>query len=305
MEAIEVKLYVPSADTKIRIYALGDVHWGAPLCDEELLKKTVSTLAEAKHNYWIGMGDYIDNVVFTDRKRFNPKDYKGTDVRVEDLIDLPLVQVEGFVETINPIRGRCLALFEGNHEWISPKYQGRDIIALLAGSVNAPELGASGFVRVKVYHESAIKHMDTDHPTGPMYTVTFFCHHGYGGGRLSGAPALQLDRAPMHAQADIYMFGHRHKQMIMPTVTYNLLPGNPPKIVRSHKIAMQTGSYLRTAAQLRQPGYAEKQGYYPAVMGSPYVDIWADIRYEEGNKNKRQHVRRYQASHPPVGDDPV
>lgn len=288
MRAIKHRIHVKSAITdKVRLYALGDIHWGAPGCAEDTLRATVAEIANNEHAYWLGMGDYIDAVTHNDRRRFNPAHYVGTRYKISDLADLAQIQADEFVEVVEPIKDKCIGLIEGNHEWVNPKHNAADIMARIVAGIEAPYLGPSAFVHLYV--------MDAVDKT--RYKLTVWAHHGFGGGRLAGGDALTLQRLIMQAEADIYLMGHRHKSIILPEVSLYANEAEPPDIVHRPRVGGMTGTFLKSSAQ-NTSDYAEQLGLPPVVLGAPYVEMWCQS--DQSNGKRIQYVPVFQMMHPPL-----
>ena len=290
MEAVRVKMVVDSLSEPWTLWAIGDIHMGAPACDVDKLDETIKSVKEDPTARWIGMGDYIDCITHSDRKRFDPSEYKNSDIKVEDLSDLPRMQADAIIDKLRPIRQKCFALIEGNHEWHLPKFGAQDVMAYIAGSLGTPNLGPQGYIGIDVYYKKDLDEKGGKRRlSGPRYTVTVYGHHGYGGGRLAGSSALELQRQVMGAKADIYMFGHRHSSVIVPEYGTEMTRHDPPLVMKKPRINMMTSTYLKTFAQGYKT-YAAKSGYRYTVLGSPYVSIWASNDNESDTRKRIMNV---------------
>ena len=103
-----------SLKDRIRLYPLGDSHVGARSCCEKDLAARVAEIDADPLAFWVGMGDYCE---FINRRdpRFTPAAL-ATWITLEDLSDISARQIERFNDIIEPIRTKCLALVQGNHE---------------------------------------------------------------------------------------------------------------------------------------------------------------------------------------------
>lgn len=292
--AAEVEIRVPVASTKWRLYAVGDIHWGSTGCAEDHFRRTVKEIRNNEHAYWIGMGDYIDAVTHNDKKRFDPKHYEGTRYQISDLARLPKLQKDELLTEVDSIKDKCLGLIEGNHEWVVPKWNAQDIMWEFVNGIGAPYLGAAGFVRIRVVDDAKVK---SDNGNS-RYSIVVFAVHGYGGTRLSGADALALGRLVAAVRGvDVYFFGHRHKQIVLPHSQIYLDRSSPPKIRDVHCVGGMTGSYLKSYVQ-DQSDYAERSVMPPTVLGSPYVEVWAERPNTKGKQGS--YVPMFQMQHSPL-----
>jgi hypothetical protein len=242
---------------------LGDLHLGNAGTDENLVMQVAQRLQEPG-TYWIDLGDACDFINVRD-PRFDPTALPDW-VEVCDLADLPSAQTRRYVDIFKPVMSTCLVRLCGNHEGtIRQKYE-RDIYTELNRLVGLPReraLGYGGFMRLRVYRQ-----------TGHSWTLTFFLHHGAGGGQLAGAKALRLERLPMAFEADIYAIGHTHTKLVLQKRRVGLNPrGN--KLIDKPLIMVNVGAFMR-AYTAEQDGYAERKMLYPQGLGPVEVWIWPD-----------------------------
>ena len=114
MELQKINFTVKSANEKFSIIPIGDIHLGNRGCDIERLKKLVMWIKNKDNCYWIGMGDYIEAIVYTD-KRFDPESIDDTYLTPR-LADAVHQQKRDIINLLNPIADKCLGLHRGNHE---------------------------------------------------------------------------------------------------------------------------------------------------------------------------------------------
>ena len=136
----------------IRLYCIGDVHIGSRDCDEAKLKR-FAALVKAESAYWIGGGDYCDNIIVNDAKRFEPSvlpkwllERRSAGAITSDLQDLAQAQARRFQELLEPIRNRCLGLIQGNHEQALMKHHNHDLMPGFCDYFQAPGLSDCAFV---------------------------------------------------------------------------------------------------------------------------------------------------------------
>lgn len=260
---------VKRSDT-FTIVPLGDVHLGNVACNEDAFKAAVNYIKETGA-LWLGMGDYAE---FINRKdfRFEP-DALADWVQVADLADLARAQRERFLEFVEPIAGQCLGLLEGNHERVIKRHYERDIYLEIVNGVK--ELGGlkghnlafgiSGWLRLSFYRgKKRAKSGGT--------TFDINLHHGFVGGKLAGAKALNMQRWLWNHAADLVIFGHSHNQASQ--VEAVELLDNKGNITTRQRKGVYAGTFMGLA------GYAEERGYFPLPLGHVEIVLRPGARYK-------------------------
>jgi len=258
----------------LRIVPLGDIHIGAAACDEELFKQTVNYI-KSENLYWIGMGDYCD---FINRKdpRFTV-DALSPWIGMGDLSDLAKAQRDRFLDIVRPIAPQCLGLLMGNHETSIMKHYERDIFSEIvsgikeAAGVKAEEklaLGYSGWIRL-------FNRTKTDRAK-----IDINLHHGFVGGKLAGAKALNMQRWLWSHAADLVIFGHSHNESGQREAVESL--DQAQRIVVNDRVGCYSGTYLKTT-QEGTTTYSEIKGYFPLPMGGCEVYVYP---FTKGRKVK-------------------
>jgi len=244
-----------------RLIPLGDIHLGNAACNEDQFQAAVNYIDEVGA-YWIGMGDYCEFINMKDA-RFAPDELAGW-IQVADLADLSRAQRDRFLATVEPIAGKCLGLVEGNHERVIKRHYERDIYLEIvqgikeAGGLEGQDLafGISGWLRLCFYRGKKRANSGAS-------TITINVHHGFVGGRLAGAKALNMQRWLWNHDADLVIFGHSHNQQSQVEAVELLDSGD------NIRTRMRKGVYAGTFLGLA--GYAEAKGYFPLPTG--HVEI--------------------------------
>ena len=247
---------------------LGDIHLGSVNCDEAQLDRDIKWILE-NDAMWIGMGDYLECITRKDR-RFRPQD-QAEWLRGED--DVAEAQLQRFVAKLQPIKNKCVGLIKGNHEDLIYDKWDNDIYGRLLYYLKVPEqrvrLDTRGFVRLLFRRRTG---------EGPRsfstITLDIFAEHGYGGGRLEGAPALALARLSKNYHARIFIEGHRHRELSFVDERVRVSGG---KLVGEKLAFVCSGSYLLSWQEDTEI-YAERGQYPPKPTGSAVIWIkpWTD-----------------------------
>jgi len=261
---------------------IGDVHEGAAGCDESRLVEAVKRVAADDRAYWVGLGDYAEFINVQDR-RFDPRTLAPW-IEVDDLADLAQAQRDRFLDITKPIAGKCLGLVEGNHErWIYHKFE-RDIYGeIVNGTKQAAGkpadshlgLGYYGWLQLAFYFGSDKK--------GGSAIINVNIHHGFVGGRLEGAKALNMERWLWNHDADLVLFGHSHN-----TATKVAQVEGIDRAGRHYEQVRRggyCGSFLRTVNPDGPSTYSEIKGYMPL----PVAGI--EVLLRPGAAQQRDRVR--------------
>lgn len=265
MKLIRHEYQIGKRSQGLTIVPLGDVHLGALSCNENKFQKVIKGIADDPNAHWIGMGDYCDFINVGDKKRFNPETL-ATWVTVPMLADLARSQVDRFLGMIAPIAGKCLGMIRGNHESAIEKHYERSIFSDLVNGVKdlgglqgqSLAIGYMGFIRLAVIRGKATVVND------------IFLHHGFGGGKLAGGKALNLQRLQMFCpNATLMMMGHSHDTNIMPLLGYRVAGS---RIERWKRLAVRTGTFLESSNLDGPDTYPDIAGYIPNPSG--HVEVY-------------------------------
>jgi hypothetical protein len=203
------------------------------------------------------MGDYADFINLRD-PRFEA-DSLADWVKVPDLVDLARAQRDRFLDIVKPIAGKCLALAEGNHEGAIKKHYERDIYHEIVTGVKEMggfkadrplALGIYGWLLLHFYRGKKRQ-------AGSLIRVNV--HHGFVGGKLAGAKALNMQRWLWTHECDLALFGHSHNLGAQIETIEGI--DRAGKIRHRQAIGAYTGTFLEMA------GYAERKGYFPGPTG--------------------------------------
>lgn len=270
--------YVRS-DSKFKVWLLSDLHLMNKNCAIKEIKSDIKKIQKDPHSIWIGGGDYVDYIGYTD-KRFDP-DSVSEDVSVSDLGQLGQRGIELCSEIFFPIKEKCLGLLLGNHE---KKYQLKneqeDLHDRLCDNLEIRNLGYSclidlSFIKNKEWASGLIP-QEIEEPDGPKETFRIFAHHGAGYAQTPGGKMNRLIQFMNSFRADIYFCGHVHDKIARrePQLGANTLCN---KIISHDRLGVISGSYLKTYEE-GTCSYGEQRGYRPTSLGGIYIEIKPDNR---------------------------
>ncbi len=288
MKFIKKEFYEFTSDDVIKIIPLSDVHIGAKECDEKRLKAVVNYIASDPNIYWIGLGDYCDFITRKD-PRFSVGGLADW-IEVPDLADLAAAQRDRFLEIVEPIAGKCLAMVQGNHETSIERHYERAIyldivngVKEAGGHTNDLALYYNGWLWLSFYRseEGARRKQHTK-------DVKFYLHHGFGGGRLAGGKALNMQRMLWAYSADIVLMGHTHDTSILPQAVVECTRSG--KMYEKNRYGARCGTFLKSFST-EGSTYPEVAGYFPLAISG--VEIELRPMLSEPNKRIRMRTGAY------------
>lgn len=152
MELVERTIEYTHTDEVFNLYAIGDIHEGNRGCNLEKLKKDVTEVEKDDKGLWVNLGDNIDAIVPSDRKRFDPSTIDPK--YLNDLDNLPTKQMDTVLEVLEPIKDKCLGFLRGNHEEAVRKYHHFDVISGACYKWGVPNLKDLAFIRLRFKRKS-------------------------------------------------------------------------------------------------------------------------------------------------------
>lgn len=250
---------------------IGDIHLGHVACDERLLAATIKRIADDPRCYWVGLGDYCEYINKAD-KRYDPEQVAPW-VRSEPRGRMAQVQTERITELFKPIAHRCLGIVEGNHETAirrkfeyDPYYE---IVKAVHGAAQLPldtriGLGFEGWLELRWYRMPEPKRSAT-------HRLRVYLHHGFVGGRLAGAKALNMQRVLWNHECDLCLMGHSH----------NTSSGREAReaLDRSGRVVEHVGkgafcgTFLGEPVSTESSPYYKEAGYFPTPRGTIEVEL--------------------------------
>jgi len=230
---------------KIEIVPIGDVHYGSENCSIKRFKETLQYVLNTDNCYMIGMGDYLDSIVPSD-KRYDPskKKFMFIDELIRDMMKMlkPLAD-----------EGKIIALLTGNHEYTLHKTGHGDptlrfCIELGKEDKPIPYGGYSSFIRLGLLNN-----------TYKVKGLVLYVHHGWSAGRKTGAVINNVENLAQYYDADVYLVAHSHK--LWGTREVRITWAGEEKVIFGN-----TGTFLETATE-DTCSYSERAGYPPLKLG--------------------------------------
>lgn len=252
------------------LWCLGDIHWGAAGCFEEMVDRTIERIRKDRRALWIGMGDYFDLIGWQD-KRFDPEmiaeKHKGAYFR-----KLGSAMVRHGAAKLKPIRNKCLGVLTGNHEWRYARDYDQAVTSDLAAALGVPFLGYSCWLDLVFKPKAGGR-------SRKRQRFRIVAHHGAGWARTPGGKFNRLRRFAQQFDCDIAIMGHVHMKLDDESVVLTLDPRGR-RISQRTRLGVISGTYLRTYHQDNDgsSGYGERALYEPVPLGSPCIIISPETR---------------------------
>jgi hypothetical protein len=189
-----------SADWTQRYLLLADVHFDSPHSNRRLLRSLLQQAQETGAGVFC-FGDWFDAMQGRNDKRSDKSDLMPA-YRAGDYVNR---LVDDSAEFLAPFASNVVFLADGNHETQLRKYLEVDILLLLAGRLNVPKMGYSGFCRFMFSRGSA-----KGGAAGTTKKIMFFHHGSGGGGEITQGIMRAQRQSAWVGDADIFVGGHYH-----------------------------------------------------------------------------------------------
>ena len=253
MPCVTKKVEYENAAETFTVRFFSDTHIGNGNCDEALLASDIAEVEADPNSLWVGMGDTCEYI-----QRGDPRFSTGELANwiTTKTTDIAKAERERALGLFSPIKDKCLALLEGNHEWSILQHNERDVYSAFAEGLGAENvlLGPAGFLRLVFSCKG-----------GRAFTVRFFLTHGWWAGRYTSGTSLPLEQMTGWIDVDVIASGHSHKQVAFPVAKFTCDRGN--NVTQKSTLCLGCGTYLW------QTGYAKRKGYRPTQIGGMALTI--------------------------------
>lgn len=239
MEKIIVKELSKEFET-LELLPVGDIHYGARNCNEEMFNAFTRYVLEAENRYVILNGDIINNNVVG-----------SVGSPFEDKMS-PREQKKQMIHLLRPIRERIICAISGNHEQRTKKTNDDNPLEDIADTLDLEYSEYDAFMKIKF---GKMKGRE-----GQKVCYTVFATHGYGGGRLPGSSLNNIEKLTLNCFADVYIMNHVHKKMSY-KANYRM-PDLYNNVVRDVEML-----YVISSSFQDYDGYAKRKQLRPSSLG--------------------------------------
>jgi len=225
------------------LFVFFDIHLGSIATDEKLLLNDIARVENNK-DFWVDGGDSLECINRTDKRH------------KEELVapwawgktDIIQAQIERYKKYFSPISKQCLCKSTGNHEEsVLSKYE-RDVnyelVSWMKNQINDDSIFINGGLRTIINLCFRWEH-DSKNKPHQTYNLKIFVGHGYGGGRLEGAPGLRLGRILKEYNVDLAYIGHSHQMGYIHQNQFDT-DFRKNKIIERDRYAYHVPSYRKT-----------------------------------------------------------
>ena len=245
------KINLPYAET-IRIVPFGDWHVGNINAQKDKIDEYVEWIKKEKNCYWIGMGDYADNIIpLWEENRYNISEIDKDFQTMDD-------QWNWIEKRIAKISDKCLGLHTGNHDcsFIQMK-GGHDYVKTLCQKYNLKYLGWNTFLLIEI---------------GDKMSFTICSSHGSSSSRYPGTKLNALMNWAKDFDADIYLYAHTHTATALRTIQHW---SDGENLCESKKVYCLTGGFLK-GYQQGTTSYIERKNLSPLNIGVVKISVYPD-----------------------------
>ena len=216
----------------IKIVPFSDVHRFAPLHAEKVWYKFLDRYRNDKSAYFIGGGDYLDEISSTERKSYINANYH--DSTIQNLDKFYLQRAKNLAKELSFMKGRLIGLCEGNHYF--QLSTGLNTNQILCQELGCRNLGVKTFVEL-------IFKKDEHHTN----RLVLCYHHGEGGGRRASSSVAKLENMAHTHGADLVLQGHDHRKNHIEITEIGITDtrGYLPTEIQRTKFCARTGGFLK------------------------------------------------------------
>lgn len=273
-----------------RIWPITDTHLGAVDADEDLLRQHVAQIKADPNARVIFLGDVGDLIDWRD-KRFHagmwPQRYLDA-TQAEG--GIPSETVAHALEIFEPIRKQIWCWLSGNHELTVRKRYDREIGSEIAAQLGVEYLGYGGFLAVGWKRKSS-------KAAGAEMISVFDLHHGWQGGRRSGAKLNQLELHLSESDADVVLRGHSHDRLahIFPSLRIAGQTVHEWERVVAHCGSYKLGRVDTKRGEETHDTWEATRGFRrktEAVMGPPLIEVTLSDASPTSNGKRLIHKKR-------------
>lgn len=216
----------------IKLALFSDIHYDSPSCNREILKKHLDFCLKDGRYIMFG-GDLFDAILLKDQKRAVPHLIENTDAQLNK-------KLEDIYNFLKPYQKQILFMGRGNHEESIIKYNGLDVLQMLATMLNMGQEhkilvgNYANFLRFTFKKPADRKELHYD----------IFQHHGTGGNAPITKGIIDWNRIGKSVNTDLIWTGHRHNALIDASDPVLTVEPNG-EILLKNRQCIQTPSYQK------------------------------------------------------------
>lgn len=269
MKAIQYNTLV-KANVPLKLALMSDPHIDNPNFDESTFNEHAKYCA-TDGRYILFGGDLFDGIIRTDHKRAVNSLLEKGDNQLNAKLDKAY-------ELLKPYQDLILFFGRGNHEESILKYNGIDLLEMLAKILNAGKKhqiivgNYANFLRFN-FQEKRGK-------SAAHYDI--YQHHGMGGSAPVTKGMIDFNRIAKGVNADLIWCGHKHQAIIDASDPIMYVSSNGEIILKNRQCIM-TPSYQKGRTIDPNVNFAERMYSHTALSGFGQVTLTPinrDSKYE-------------------------
>ncbi len=237
--------------SRAHLYCMGDFHLGSPDCAESFLEEEIKRIADDPYAVVILNGDLMQMDVTT-----SVGDVYGQ-------LYTPEEQKYRLLELLEPLKGKIIAMQDGNHDGVRSK-EGWRPIKDVAWMLGVEYTGPQVLVKLPVGRRA----------NGKPFVYGVFATHGWGSARTMGGKVNKLYSLRDVVLADVYCMGHTHQQLGVPDVYY--VPD-----YRNNKVNVVERRFLNSGSYQTRGDYPSRNGMPATLLGTPKAVLHGDRKKVE------------------------
>lgn len=262
------------ANKTVKLALFSDIHFDSPDCDRETLKKHLDFCLQDGRYILFG-GDLFDAILMKDVKRAVPHLIENTDAQLNK-------KLEEIYEFLKPYQKQILFMGRGNHEESVMKFNGLDVLQMLATMLN---MGQEHKILVGNY--ANFLRFTAKDTTGKVCFYDIFQHHGAGGAAPATKGMLDFGALAKGVNTDLLWIGHKHHSLIdysTPIMSIN----TQGDIVLKNRQCIQTPSYQKGRTIDYNANFAERFYNHTALSGFGELNLLIKkVKNADGREGQR------------------
>jgi len=259
MKAIQFNTTV-RANVPLKIAFFSDTHVDSPNFDEPTFVEHARYCLEDQR-YMLFGGDIFDAISRTDTKR-------AVNSLLEKGDNQYNIKLDRAYELLKPYREQILFFGRGNHEESVLKYNGVDLLELLARMLNS---GQKHQIAVGNYANFLrFNFQDKRGKSAAHYDI--YQHHGMGASAPVTKGMIDFNRIAKGVNADLIWCGHKHQAIIDASDPIMFLNQNGDVIIKNRQCIM-TPSYQKGRTIDPNINFAERMYSHTALSGFGQLNL--------------------------------
>ncbi|MBO5704933.1 MAG: hypothetical protein J6R99_02855 [Alphaproteobacteria bacterium] len=270
MKAIQYDITM-RANVPFKAALFSDPHIDSPNFDEPTFVEHAQYCIN-DGRYMLFGGDMFDAIIRTDHKRAVNSLLETGDNQLN-------IKLDKAYELLKPYQEQILFMGRGNHEESVLKYNGVDLLEMLAKILNA---GKKHQIVVGNYANFIrFNFRDARGKTAAHYDI--YQHHGMGGSAPVTKGMIDFNRIAKGVNADLIWIGHKHQAVIDASDPIMYLDQNGNVVIKNRQCIM-TPSYQKGRTIDPNVNFAERMYSHTALSG------FGQLTLTPINRNNRYEI---------------